>query len=111
MGLDWGGGGGGDRILYGMGCNSHKAVGTVSRKGRISIELFFDWIVLGFPSCRQPSRFYSAALLFVGGRCGEVLSYGSRTSVRSSVLCLFSASSACFTRDEPLFQPGWWRWT
>ena len=53
------------------------------------------------PSHRQSSRFYSSGAPSGGGWCEGVLLYGSQKSAGSSALRAFSASNACFARDEP----------
>ena len=55
----------------------------------------------GPSSYRQSSRFCIFCALPKGGWCEEVVLYGARNSVGSSMLRAFLASNACFTRDEP----------
>ena len=71
---------------------------------RQSKAALFDWTFFRLdssgPSYRQSSPFYSFCALPRGGWCEEILLYGTRKSVGSSVLRAFFASNACFTRDE-----------
>ena len=61
-----------------------------------------DFFSTGF-SClyRQSGRFYTFCALLRGGSCEGVLLYGSRKSVGSYVIRVFSASNACSRSRSP----------
>ena len=74
---------------------------SVSRKRPFSTGFFR---LYSSDPYRQSSRFFSFCALPRGVWCEQILLYGSRKSVGSCLLPLlraFSASNACFARDEP----------
>ena len=73
---------------------------SASRKRPFSTGLFFDWILLVVLFVVNRVGFTVFCALPRGGWCEEVLLYGSRKSVGSSVLRAFFASNVCFARDE-----------
>ena len=66
----------------------------------------FDWTCFRLDSCgpssyRQSNRFNCFCTLSIGDWYKELMLYGTRKLVGSSVLRAFFASNACYARDQP----------